>query len=104
MFSKPLRGVRSEFEAKPKRLFLPTSVSWSSSAKRPGILGRMTPFKRAYISQAETDALVKELRGNPEKVRRWAGLPSNATAEDIEHVIERVAARSDATSKQLKTS
>ena len=56
----------------------------------------MKPFKRAHMPQSETDALAAQLRGNPDKVRKWIGLPASATAEDVEHAIREAIAHSEA--------
>jgi hypothetical protein len=56
----------------------------------------MKPFKLAHMPKSETDTLVKALRENPDYLRKWAGLPSNATAEDVEFTLRQVVARSEA--------
>lgn len=48
------------------------------------------------MPQAETDALIAELRANPDKVRKWCGLPSDATPEDIEFCIQQSIQRMEA--------
>jgi hypothetical protein len=57
----------------------------------------MKPFERAHIPKEENDKLLRTLQAmRPEQVRRWCGLSSDATQEDIDHVIAQVQKRSEA--------
>lgn len=48
------------------------------------------------MPKEETDKLAASLRANPALVRKWSGLPSNATPQDIEHTIQQVIEQSEA--------
>jgi hypothetical protein len=56
----------------------------------------MKPFEKSYMPKSETAALEATLRSNPEKVRKWTGLGSEATPEDIEFAIQQTLASAQA--------
>jgi hypothetical protein len=56
----------------------------------------MKPFERAHVPQSETDKLMEQYRAKPDYIRRWLGLSSDATAQDIEHAIQLAAKQVEA--------
>lgn len=56
----------------------------------------MKPLERSHVSKAETDKLVAAYRAKPELIRKWCGLGTEATQEDIEHAIQQTMAQSEA--------